>query len=785
MTIKATLLAGAALGITAASAQEAGEPVIDEIVVTAQKRPQTVLETPISLTAFGGEFLEDARVDTVSDVATITPNFQTFTGGSQTNAKIGIRGVTSVGNSAIEPSVGVFIDGVYYARPGSVIGNLVDIEAVEVLRGPQGTLFGRNTPVGALNITTRGPEDEPSGLLNVAYGNYDQRDVEAAYGAMVSDTVGFRVASRYTDRDGYGDNELAGEIEGQSNLNLRGKLRFEPTDAFTATLIGDYAEIESGGPIIEILADTVNPVFAGTLAQLYGDSPVTEDSFDRTVREVREDSLDDEQWGITLDLAYEAAGGHRLRSITAYRDWRADVRESVLRLPVDLLPRDSRFATEAFSQELQLISPDDQAIEYVAGLFYYEEDYDIDQSFDAGDAFCVPTIFAQVFQQAVGQLIAAGLDPAAAQAQAQGIAQAQAGQCLQAPQEGAAVSAFEQSLTSYAGYGQATWNASDALSLTLGLRYTVDEKDGAFAQGAPNPFAGAFRATEDSPGLKANDDRLTYFANATYFVTPDTMLFGTVSTGFKSGGFNSEGGSEDLSAGGLRVFGPEDTQNYELGLKTEAAPGLRLGVTLYRTEIDDFQDRSFDGSRFLVRNAGELVQQGVEVDYVWEPVEQFQLFGGASYLDSEFTEFEAASPLPGSDEPQDISGARNTYSPEWQLSNVATWRDRLTDRLGWFARGEWTYVSEQDVGGSTNANPQGIQEGYHLLGGGLGIESADGGWTVDLYAKNLLDEDVCLTIFDQPFGEALGAVDVASNTTAQRCVLNAPRTYGVRVRTNF
>lgn len=158
--------------------------------------------------------------------------------------------------------------------------------------------------------------------------------------------------------------------------------------------------------------------------------------------EQRTDDLRDEQWGVSLDLAYELADGHRLRSITAYRDWQADVAESVLRLPVDLLPRDSRFTTETFSQEFQLISPDDQVIEYVAGLFYYEEAYGIDQSFAAGDAFCVPTIFASVFQQALQGGLAAGLPPEAAQANAQQVAQAQAGACLDAPQDAVSTSAL-------------------------------------------------------------------------------------------------------------------------------------------------------------------------------------------------------------------------------------------------------------------------------------------------------------------------------------------------------
>lgn len=749
------------------------------IIVTATRRAEDAQDVPISLTAFSGDFLQDQKIDTITDVANYTPNFTLAASSQAANTRIQIRGIGSVGNTAVEPSVGVFIDGVYYPRPGAIVGNLVDVASFEILRGPQGTLFGRNTPVGALNISTRNPEFTPSGYADFGYGNYNAFDIGGAYGGPVSDTVAVRLAARYTDRDGFGRNLLTDEEIGEtSNLTLRGKVLFEPTPSFSALITADYSKLESGGQVVELVNDTVTPRFIGTLNQLYGATPQTDDPLDFVVSQDHQDLLDDSQWGASLDLNYEFDSGIRIRSITAYREWESDVRESSLRIPADVLPRINDYSTETFSQEFQILSPEGQTIEWIAGLFYYDERYDAIEAFDAGAQFCIPTVFGVIFQRA----IANGATPA----QANAAATAQSTACSNSAQTNIVVSPFEQSLESFAGFAQATWNISDQFRLTGGLRYTSDSKEGSFTQELFNPFASLFRVPEDSSGLERDDSRLTYFASANYFPTSDIMLFATASSGFKSGGFNSQGAGNDLGAAGLRSFGPEDSRNFELGAKTELFNrALTFNITLFHTTIEDFQDRSFDGLNFVTRNAGELVSKGFEIDYVLRPIEQFTLSGGASYLDATFESYPLGSPLPGGTVPQDLAGTDKTFAPDWQFSNVARWEDYIGSDFRYFLRGEWLYTGEQNIGGNQNNNPQTIQGGYSLFNAGLGFGAADDSWTLDFYVKNIADKGYYSVFFDQPFGEQLGAVNAAAGTSVQRGVLVAPRTYGARLRFEF
>ena len=201
--------------------------------------------------------------------------------------------------------------------------------------------------------------------------------------------------------------------------------------------------------------------------------------------------------------------------------------------------------------------------------------------------------------------------------------------------------------------------------------------------------------------------------------------------------------------------------------------------TLFRMDVDDFQDRAFDGLSFIVLNAGELRQQGVEVDINWVPVEPLLITAGVGYLDSEYLEFEGAPPLPGG-EPQDLKGERRTYSPEWQTSLTADWTQAFANGMQWFVGGSWSWVDEQNVSASSNNNPQALQDSYSIVNARLGLRSASGNWDVTLFGYNLTEEDYCQTIFDQGFGAPLGAIDAENNTSVQRCALGAPTTWAVR-----
>ena len=411
-----------------------------------------------------------------------------------------------------------------------------------------------------------------------------------------------------------------------------------------------------------------------------------------------------------------------------------------------------------------MISPEGEAFEYVAGLFFYDEQYLIDQDFDFGAQFCIPVV--------------AGLA---------GVPAAQG--CAAGQQVDVSDSEFEQDLQSLAAFGQGTWNINDQWSLTLGGRYTSDDKTGSFSNAINNPFVTALsiRAADSQPNLDSSDygdtDAFTYFANASYFPNADVMVFGTISSGFKSGGFNSEGVFPALTRE-QRGFGPETTTNYELGIKSQLFDNsLQLNATLFRMDIEDFQDRAFDGISFVTRNAGELRQQGLETDFIWAPLDQLTLTGGLSYLDSEFQDYTNASPLPGG-APQDLSGKSAHFSPEWQGSLVADWADTFTPISGteYYLRGETQYMGDHNAGGNTNQNPQSEQDAYQLFNARLGLRADDKSWEVNLWGRNLGDEGYCRAIFAQPFGAQLRAVNATNNTTAMRCAVGDPLTWGIQLK---
>ncbi|NCF21270.1 MAG: TonB-dependent receptor, partial [Haliea sp.] len=712
----------------------------------------------ISITAFSGDFLEENGIQKINQVAQITPNFNIAGSVQPSNARIQIRGIGAAGNNAIEPSVGVFIDGVYYPRPGSVIGLLMDIDSFEVLRGPQGTLFGRNTVAGAMNITTRNPSQETEGSIELGYGDYDLYEVGGSFNAALTDSIAGRIAFKYADRDGYGDNILDGEEYGaRDDLVARAKLLFDFSDQLSMLVTADYAEINAEGNGSELLNSTNTAAFDANTTELYGSSPATNDSYDWKVNQVVDDEHEDEQWGLSVDINYEFTNGIRLRSITAAREWEATFADGDAHYPVKLIPGTTDYDTETISQEFQLMSPGGETVDWLAGVYYYEEDYDIDLSRDLGEAFCDPTIAAVVPPPLVPIVVPL---------------------CQAGAQEGATTNTFTQELESIAVFGQATWNINDAWNTTLGLRWTDDEKDGDYIAEVNNIAAGQFAAPETSLGMERDDSKTTWFGNVNWHVTEDIMLFATASTGYKSGGFNSQsGGSQPL--GDARIYGPEETTNYELGVKSTLLDGtMTANATLYHMEIDDFQDRIFDGLSFIVVNAGELRQQGVEADINWAPIEPLRIVAGVGYLDSEYLDFEGAPPLPGSDELQDLEGERRNFSPEWQTSLTADWTQSLDNGMEWFVGGSWSWFDEQNVGTTSNNNPQSMQDSYSLVNARVGLRAEQ--WDVTLFGYNLTEEDYCQSIFQQAFGEPLGAINEENNTSVMRCNLGAPTTWAVR-----
>lgn len=368
---------------------------IEEITVTAQKREENVQDVPISVSTFSDDFFTKSNVNTLRDMARYAPNLSLPQSSTVANQRIVMRGVGSVGNSAIEPTVAVFIDGVYYPRPSSIVGSMTDLDRVEVLRGPQGTLFGRNASMGALNIVTKNPTGEHEGKISFGYGDYDEKRVSGYINSAISETASARLSFQASERDGYGDNTFTdggsrSSVGDWDDIAVRGKLLLTPSATTDILLTADYSRVRNEGAVTEFVGDTAPGHSLLALPRILptGQAPEAGDFYDHKLNQMHRDDADDDQWGLSGDVTW-SVGGHTVRSITAYRDWQNDsLNQSVIRMPADLVPTDQYYDVETLSQELQITSPKGETFEYVLGLYYYDEEYTLDSDFRLGADFC-------------------------------------------------------------------------------------------------------------------------------------------------------------------------------------------------------------------------------------------------------------------------------------------------------------------------------------------------------------------------------------------------------------
>jgi iron complex outermembrane receptor protein len=767
------VLAAAITGLAAAMAVPAGAQVLEEVVVTAQKRTESIQDVPISIMAFSNAALEKSGVRSADDLTKIVPNLQINRQAQASATAIRMRGVGSTGNNAIDPSVAPFIDGVYIARPGAILNSFLDVASVEVLRGPQGTLFGRNATTGAIQVNTNPPEfSELNGEIFAEVGNYDAYRVRGVINVPVSDTFAMRFAALTDQRDGYYDNLLDGESYGDRDANVvRAAARWQPNDKLDWVVRVDYAEMGGDGALPPEVSSNTSPAdLVGILGSAFGPlSPDIDDPFDGTVNQLIAADLDDEQWGISSDLNYDLDSGYRVRWIGAMRGWENyQLDGDVIFTGVDLLQRRGEYDSDSMSQELQLISPDggllDGRMDFVLGLYYFEEDYSIGENLDLGSAFC-------------GALLPPNLLPT----------------CQAFPQRDATVLTFDQSAESAAVFLETNWQLTDSVELKLGGRYTTDDKSSDFEQVLNNPFGAALRAPEVG-SYDFDDDQFTYRVVLSWFPTDDTMFFANYSTGYKSGGINSSGVASPLV--GRRTFDSETVEDIELGMKSTLFAGaMQLNATAYRMEIEDFQDRSFQDASFLVTNAGTLRQQGVEMEVKWLPTNDLSIDVAAAYLDSEFTDFKNASPLagcavlpePGTPEcpnPQDNTGKTNSYSPKWEVTAGAEHVLDFSNGMSLTSRVDYRWVDDYLAGGS-DLSRQYLVDSFDIWGARATLEPANGKWALSLYGENLTDERYALQYFTQVLGGALGLLDTTTGDTVMRHYLSAPRTYGVSAKYFF
>jgi iron complex outermembrane receptor protein len=706
-TLSSVLQIGAA-GLTGtAFAQDTTPGPLEEITVTATKVGATLVQdTPLALTVLSAQELERAALSDVRDIVTRTPSLTI--GENSGLAQVYIRGIgTNQVFAGGDPSSTVHIDGVYQARPQGTFNSFLDVERIEVLRGPQGTLYGRNSVGGTINVVSKQPSlTEAAGGIQLHYGDYDFGRLEAAVsGPLVQGVLAGSLAGQISQRDGYRENIATGrDLDDEDSQAARGQLRWQATDAVDVTLRGDYFQNE-----IRIYDfDTfLEPPTTPLTQEIFGD-------FSRVATNYP-NFQEQESWGTSLDVEAELSETWSLKSLTAYRENFFDARVDSDGSEVDILH--SLFVEDQSqaSQEFNLVRKTDRS-SLLLGVFYMDEDIDM---IDTGGVEVVPSGIALRPRPLVNT-------------------------------------------TSWAAFAQGTWDLAESWSLTLGGRYTDEEKDfdqrlGLFLLGTDTQIADL-----GFPAETGDYSDFTPKVGVEFRPADDVLLYASVTEGFKSGGFS-------FTAPAPGGYKPENVLAYEVGVKSEVLEDrMRLNASAFYYDYEDLQVLAFivPGTAD-VTNAASATIAGAELEAAAQLTPALELTLNLAYLDATYDDYPEAPAAGGST--VDAEGNRLNYAPEWAAQIGLNYsRDVPIGTLYATAHYAW----QDEVFFTADNNSVDRQGSYGLFDAVIGILSENARWDVSLWGHNLADEDyITWSVQYTPPGRTGHG--------------GPPRTYGVRVAWNF
>ncbi|MFC3785298.1 outer membrane receptor protein involved in Fe transport [Sphingopyxis italica] len=749
---------GIASAQDAASAESANKDQggLEEIIVTAQKRAEGLSDVPISISAVSGKQVESYGQTNLEQISSSVPNLK-ITQTAIAN-RIAIRGIASGDNKGFEQSVAMFVDGVYYGRDQLSRLPLVDMERVEVLRGPQPTLFGKNAIAGAVNITTRSPTDEFEGSVSGLYEfNHKEFQLTGVLSGPLSDGIEARVVGYHRSMDGYFYNqELDRNEPNVDEYYFRGKLELDRGGPFAAELKLEYADFEMKGQPRDVFGavGNYNAVFQGPFFVSTDPDYVREDNGYESKNKV---------FGATLNADLEI-GEHTLTSVSSLLDYKTREIVDVDFSGISFLDGTNlREDYRQFSQELRLASPGGEAFNYIAGVYYQHAKLDV-QDF---------TLFNPTFL-ALGPPFSALGDTSNDRDYAQ---------------KSDLVSAFAQGELS----------VTDQLRVTAGARFNHEKKSGsrslAIVQGplstAPAPVVAAvFRALNieaHSISGKISEDSFNPMVNIQYDATDDLMLYASYAKGTKAGGFdirsNSLPTSTTVAKPGAFEFEDESADNFEAGLKYKGR-NVAFNLSVYRTDYKDLQVNIFDGTlNFNVRNAAEARTQGVEADFRAALAPGLTVSGAVAYLDFKFSNFTDGQcyylQTPGANGFCDYSGKRNALSPKWSGNLNVDYTTPVTSDMKVAFNVNADFSSSYIA--AANLDPRTHQDGYVKLGARLALAEVDDRWEVALIGRNLTNQRILQTGSSMPL-----ATTITGNAgNAYNGIVDRPRTIAVQLTGRF
>ena len=787
---------------------------LEEIIITAQKRAESMQDVPVSVASLTADKIEKAGIENLEDLTGFLTNIHFTQTGFSTQVRV--RGIGSDNSQGFEQSVGMYIDGVYYGRAQLFRAPLMDIESAELLRGPQGTLLGKNSAAGALIINSAKPTDEFEGYLSLSRElEFDSNELSGVLSGPLSDSLKARLAVRRSEENGYFFNEFKQTDEPEvDETAVRLTLDWQANDNLDFLLKLENSTFDTVGRAIDITQDIPVPELRAALAaqgQDFGDATFSQiaqtvfsrPGFDGELDFVRStdfpETSNNEINNITLTSNYYW-NDHTITFASGFLEFDYDELCDCDFTPIETIPFELEEEYTQFSQEIRIASPVGERFEWIAGGFYQEYDQ---------------TFFDNI-EITNQNLLSVAVSPAFAD--------------TSAPRD------FSQDSTAWALFGQASYDLSEDWSITLGGRFTQERKSAEKTIRLVRPSTGediddletalvywTVFATEtqaldlpfggfDASGSR-DESRFLPLLNVSWQPTDSTLAYFRYTEGFKAGGFDPRSNSvgpeiidpslfdfsgltaEQISARQAEIdsqtalrntipenqffeFDNEESTSYELGLKTAFLEGRgEINLALFLTDYDNLQISQFDGAvGFNVGNANETRTQGLEIDGRFLIDQHFSASYGISFLDFEYLDFrngncfvgETPDGIDSTGDGQintcDYTGRRGVYTPEYTFNFALDYNRSISNDVEVVSSIDLQYVDEQDV--HVNLDPTGRIDAYTLLGARIGFESEN--WSVAIRGSNLLDEEIISYTANAPITNNFG-----NNT--QYSFVRAPR----------
>jgi len=702
---------------------------LEEVIVTAQKKPEAYTDVPVAVSTVSGEVLDLAKAQQFQDLVQVSPSVTFSQSGDGRGVGVNIRGMgTTAFQTGVEPTVSTVVDGVTMGRTAQFLSDLADVEKVEVLRGPQGTLFGKNASAGVINVVTKRPSTEFEGSVKVNATDDDAYGVQAQISGPLSDAVRGRLAVYNREYDGFVENLYTGQmLNGDHTKGVRGKLEFDLTESANLLLIADYSTQDRDccvSPFSELTGPTGNRFWE------FDYQGITIDQDNTKVLQNTPTYSNTETSGISAELNIEF-DKFLLTSITAYRGFDLETQQDS-----DLLPYDGaaygRFiitsngatnggnqSQEQKSQEFRITTTGWENVDVTAGLFFWNQT--VDRYFEREVYACNAPDPAD---------LSLSPDPALTP-------------CTDV-NYGFGYQNSSVETDNWALFGQANWHFTDTLTATLGWRYTEDDIKFDFARttldpgpAVPPSFTGSNSTSEENVSGKVS---------VQWDATDEIMLFASYAEGYKSPAFDVIFAT---TADRINPVPPETSEAWEAGMKAELFDRrLRLGITGFHTKFNDLQGQGAvvngNVTTFILTSAGSAITQGLEVDFTAKPTPNLLLNGGFAWIDATFDEFPDSQCYPGQTAAlgcinglQDLSGKDIPNSPDFKFSLQARYDIELEGPVDmYFNLG---YRWQDDSEGSQDQNPRLVRQSYDVVDLVVGLDADNGKWGAQLFAKNLLD----------------------------------------------